>query len=52
MIAVGLGSAAIYALNTAVPFSPRAAASFLVVPALTWVLIAVGMAAPPRRPRP
>lgn len=51
MIAVGLGSPVIYGVNTFIPFSPRAAAIFLIVPAFTWVLITIGMLVPSRRPR-
>lgn len=51
MLMAGLGSLAVYGLNAVAPFSARPAAIFLIVPAATWVLGVVVLAACARRPR-
>ncbi len=49
MLLVGLGSLAVYGANAVRPFSPRAAAVFLMAPAATWVLGALVLAIGRRR---
>lgn len=50
-IAIGLGSLVAYGGNVLVPFSPTPAAIFLVLPAVTWVVCAIGLVAATVRSR-
>ena len=43
MLAVGIGSLAVYGVDAVRPFSPRAAAIFLAVPGATWLLSAIAL---------